>query len=478
MKLCRLIACASLVTLLATGCSIDSKSGESLLSKSPESLLKDKPVYDENKEVLYKAIELKLPLNSSLILPSNASEVGKINEVDLNGDKKDELVVFEKKENLTERTNQVGFMILSKNNDGTYTEIDNRLELGDSIEYANFYDLNGDGSKEIILLVKNNKKTNMYIYNFENNEIQKTYILDPTWIDDREKYLDMTIKIGDMNNDNKPEILMIHHDSKTTKAYASLAKFDDSLELIGYTELENVKTLSNFYITIGTVSTEKIDDKTVENKGIFLDIPIVQDNNYATQILYVDEHNKLKKAFDDNNMPTIKPYYIPLEDINNDKVIDIPVILRGSGDVYTTKNSTTVNWSRWNGKEGPDSGLVFTSQIYYNYQYNYRLFIPNDLAQSSYIEHEFSKDEALFKFYYYDKQNSEPKNLFTIAVVNKSVRDDKKNSTASSGVILADNNEYSFILYQNNIEELKKFKIDANTIKEYFSLIYDENSKK
>ena len=89
MKLFKLITGASLLALLTTGCSLN--------SESPEELIKYKPIYNENKEILYKGINQLLPLNSSLILPSNSSEVGKINEVDLNGDGVEELVAFEKK---------------------------------------------------------------------------------------------------------------------------------------------------------------------------------------------------------------------------------------------------------------------------------------------------------------------------------------------------------------------------------------------
>lgn len=464
MKLFKVISFASILSVLITGCSFT--------SESPEELMKEKPIYNESKEQLYKAIEQKIPKKSSLLLPANSSECGKINEIDLNKDKKDEIVVFEKKENLSGDTNQVGFMILSQKSDGTYIETDSNLEDGDSIEYANFYDLNNDGNKEIILLVKNENITNMYIYTLKDGEITKRYILDPKWIKAKEEFSDMIVNIGYINSDSKLDILVINHDSKTNKAYASILNFEKDINLIDYVELSNVKSLKNLYITIGTIATEKVGESTLEKKGVFLDIPIVQDNNYTTQILYM-QNNKLKKAFKDDDKSTIKPYYIPVEDVNNDKVIDIPIVTgSGNGNMYTPKLSATINWNRWNGKEDESSGLVFTSQIYYNYQYNYKLFIPNNLASNSYIESAFQGKEALFRFHYYDKINTEPKNLFTIAVISKNQIEDKNSPKNSLPVLLGETNEYNFVLYQNDVKELKKLKIDIETIKEYFSLIY------
>lgn len=464
MKLFKLITCASLIVLLTTGCSIN--------SESPEELIKDKPICDENNEILYKGIKQLLPQNSSLILPSNSSEVGKINEVDLDGDGVKELVAFEKKENLSENKNEVGFVVLSKNKYGAYTDKGNILQSGDSIEYANFYDLNNDGYKEIILLIKDVNKTNMHIYSFKNDEIKKIYTLDPTWIKERENLLDLKIKIGYIDDDDKLDILLLHYDSKSSKVYTSLANFTKELQLIDSTEFEDVKGLNNLYITIGTISKEKIGDVTKEKKGVILDIPMIQNNNYMTQIIYVKD-KKINKAFNYNDKNLMKPYYIPTEDIDDDNVVDIPIV-KGSGNIYTQKTSAQISWYKWNGKEKEKSGLVFISQIYYNYQYNYKVYIPNILANKIDVQQapQNKGNEVLFKFYYYDVVSGESKNLFTISVINKKLIEDKKNSSTSNGILLKETDEYNFVLYQDDLQELKKLKINTEALRENFSLIY------
>jgi hypothetical protein len=179
----------------------------------------------------------------------------------------------------------------------------------------------------------------------------------------------------------------------------------------------------------------------------------------------------MKKAFSDNEK-NIKPYYIPVEDINNDNVIEIPIV-KGSGNTYAQKNSAEISWYKWNGKQDEKSGLVFISKRYYNYQYNYKMFIPNNLINNISIEQEYNGDDVLFKFYYYNAVNFKNKNLFTISVVSKNLVDDKKNALSTNNIILGETGEHSFILYQNDVEELKKLKINTDALREYFSLIYD-----
>ena len=409
MKLFKLTALSALLMITLSGCSLN--------SESPEQLIKEKPVYSEASLKLYKQIEKILPsLNSSLLLPRNSSEVAKINEVDLNKDGEKELVVFEKKEDVNENKTEVGFMVLKKDKNGEYQEEGNVLEGGETIEYANFYDLDKDNHLEIILLIKKQDKTNMYIYKFEDNELSKVDTLNPYWIKDKDNITDMKIKIEYIDNDDILDILVLNYNPKTNKVYSSLLNFDGKIKLLDYIEHENVKNLNNLYITYGQVDTNK--------NGIVLDIPNLKDNNYRTQILYTKD-KKLEKVFKDDDKNLMKPYYIAVEDINKDKVLEIPIVA-GSSSIYTLQSSSTVSWYRWNGKYNEDARLVFNSRIYYNYKYNFKLDIPNNLVNKIYSEQEYQGENTLFKFYYHDSVENEPKNIFTIIVSPKPVADEGK----------------------------------------------------
>lgn len=385
MKLFKLTALSTLLMITLSGCSLN--------SESPEQLIKEKPVYSEENLNLYRQIENLLPsLNSSLLLPRNASEVAKINEVDLDKDGEKELVVFEKKEDVNANKTEVGFMVLKKDKNGEYQEGGNILEGGETIEYANFYDLDKDKHLEIILLIKKQDKTNMYIYKFKDNELNKVATLNPYWINDRYNLTDMKIKVEYIDNDDILDILVLNYNPKINKVYSSLLNFDGKIKLLDCIEHENVKNLNNLYITYGQVDTNK--------NGIVLDIPNLKENNYITQILYTKD-KKLKKVFEDDDKNLMKPYYIPVEDINKDKVLEIPIV-GGSSSIYTLQSSSTVSWYRWNGKNNEDARLVFNSRIYYNYKCNFKLEIPNNLINKIYSEQEYQGENILFKFYYND----------------------------------------------------------------------------
>ena len=201
-----------------------------------------------------------------------------------------------------------------------------------------------------------------------------------------------------------------------------------------------------------------------------LDIPNLKDNNYRTQILYTKD-KKLEKVFKDDDKNLTKPYYIAVEDINKDKVLEIPIVA-GSSSIYTLQSSSTVSWYRWNGKYNEDARLVFNSRIYYNYKYNFKLDIPNNLVNKIYSEQEYQGENTLFKFYYHDPVENEPKNIFTIIVSPKPVADEGKNITNKSSMILAENYDNTFILQKNNEELLKALNITTEALMEYFSLIY------
>lgn len=142
-------------------------------------------------------------------------------------------------------------------------------------------------------------------------------------------------------------------------------------------------------------------------------------------------------------------------------------IVAGSSSIYTLQSSSTVSWYRWNGKYNEDARLVFNSRIYYNYKYNFKLDIPNNLVNKIYSEQEHQGENTLFKFYYHDLENN-LKNIFTIIVSPKPVADEGKNITNKSSMILAENYDNTFILQKNNEELLKSFKYNYRSINGVF----------
>ena len=467
MKFFKSTAILGFLMLSLTGCALG--------SESPEQLIDQKPIYNENNKKLYESVNRIVGSSASLLLPANLQDVGKINKVDLDNNGIEEVIVFEKSKNLNTNESEVGFFILNKKQDD-YEKISKESISGESIEYANFYDLDNDGNKEIILAAKGQIKTTLYVYKYIDGEIKKSIEIKPTWINDRYNLTDMKIEIGYINNDNKLDILMANYDSRNSRMYVSVINYDginNGVELIDYVKFDNVKNISELYITLGNIASQA---KGSTIKGIVLDIPMTKESSYFTQMLYFEDDN-LKKAFEDNDKSLMKSYYIPVEDINKDKVIDIP-ILNGSlnENTYTSKSSANISWYSWNGKKDSSSGLLFTSQIYYNYEYNYKFFIQNNLANKIYVEQETNSDNVIFKFNYYDEKEKGSKTLFTITAHSKNiVVDESKNINLQNqvGISLKETDKYNFILTIVDTDQLNRLDLTVESLKEYFSLIYE-----
>ncbi len=457
MRLLQLTLLMGLV-FFTTGCNIESRSPEQLLkekpiyTRSPEQLLKEKPIYSKEKESLYKGIN-QVILNATLELPKNSKDVGQINEEYLDVDGTKEIIAFSKKENQNKGTSEVGFTILSKNNNETYDAKGSKYIHGDSIEYAKFCDLNNDDYKEIIFLSKLGFTYDLHIYSYKDNKISKLYSLDSAI-----ENLDVKISVSDIDDDQKDDILLITFDSVTKKANISVLDFDKKLNLKGSVEIDDVKNINDLYITIGNVAPKK--------KGIVLDVPTIY-NEYKTQIVLFD-NGELKKAL--NDFYTTKSYYIPSQDFNNDKVIEIPIGYI-TGNNYNKNEASNVSWYRWNGKFDDDSEIVFVSEIYYNYKYNFKFLLPNNIAKKLDVTQDIENKDTLFKFSYYDELKN-LKDLFSISVISKKSIDESKVMTTSNGIILNESLDNTFVLYINDIQEMEKLKITEESLKEYFSLIY------
>lgn len=449
MKLLRVVAIVFVVCIMTTGCDTS--------SDLPEDLLNDNIVYDKGNNELYTFVNKSLD-GTTLILPNNSNEVGQINEVGSN------IIAFQKKQDVNLKTNQVGFVLISKNNE-RYTMEDSYLEEGEEIEYAYLYDLNNDGNDEVILVINNKSVMTMNVYSTNGNKIKKTSEVKPTWLKDYKKYTNMKIKIGFIDNDLKLDILMMNYDNSNGEMYATILNYsnDNELSTTNAVKISNVKNLNDLYLVIGKIYNNK--------KGIILSIPTLKEGNYATQILFMKD-NKLKKVFNDHNL-ILNSYYVPVRDANKDGIIDIPVLNNNMVESFASnsKPSSLVSWRKWNNKTGKDADTIFVSQVYYNYKNNFKFLVPDNLANKLYIQKNVLDDISYYVFYYYDKESKEPLELFQIGISPKNLVEDTKTSPKMDSILAETENNYYQLLIRNK-EDFEKYDLTLDSMKEYFSLIY------
>lgn len=450
MKLLKLATLVFITCIITTGCSTS--------SDSPENLLNENIIYNESRNELYNFVNQSLD-GTVLLLPGNSSEMGEINELDSN------IIAFQRKQDVNTSISKVGFILVSK--DGNeYSLKDSYLQEGEDIEYANFYDLNNDGNDEIILLINNDSITTMNIYSIVNDKIELLSNIKPTWLDKNGKYTSTKIDIGFIDDDSQLDILMMNYDYNSGSMYATLLNYtqDNKLKNSNSVEFKNVRNLKELYTSIGMVSNNR--------KGVVLSIPTIKDSGYMTQILCL-ENNKLTKVFDENN-EIYNSYYVPVEDINSDHIIDIPVLNNNMIENYTTnsKASALINWKIWNDKFDNDADTIFISQVYYNYKNNFKFLVPNNLANKLYIQKNIVGNAPHYIFYSYDENDKEPTELFQISISQKNVVDDTKSSTSIETILgETDNNYYQVIV--NDKEAFEKYDLTLDKVNEYFSIIYE-----
>lgn len=458
MKLLKLAALMFVICFMVTGCGTS--------SDSPENLLNDNIVYNNNKNKLYNFVNQSLD-GANLLLPNNSSEVGEINELDSN------VIAFQRKQdvNSTNSSNRdkVGFVLISKNGD-EYVLEDSHLQEGKDIEYANFYDLNNDGDEEVVLLVNSDKGTTLYVYSIKDNEIELISSIKPTWLNDYDKYTNTKVKIGFFDEDFTLDILMININSTSSKMYATVLNLDENniVKKTNSLEFKDINYNKDLYIASGKVNNNN-------KKGIVLSIPVNKDNSYITQIITLDG-NVIKEVFNEENI-IVNSYYIPVKDVNFDGVLDLPVLNNRMIDSFATlttsvpTTSSLITWRKWNSKEGENANTIFISQVYYNYKDNFRLWLPNKLANKLYIKKVINGDSTHYSFNYYEQDDKPPVEIFEIGLSSKNLVEDAK-STPKLETILAetDNNYYQLIIKDKKAFE--KYNLTIENIKEYFSLIY------
>ncbi|MGM9536225.1 MAG: hypothetical protein ACI3VR_13260 [Intestinibacter sp.] len=465
MKLLKLVGILSLVTVLCTGCYNREYTTESLFSNLP--------VYNSDKKDLSEEVTRVLG-SAALILPSNSTEVGKINEVDLDQNGEDEVVFFEKKEGIRVK-NEVGFTILDSNSDGDYDI--SYTESGNKIKYANFYDLDNDGNKEIILLVENDYMTTLTICRYEDGKVNTLISKNNFNYFNRDRFTKMGIMVKDINDDKILDLIVYNYNDKTNKMNVYACNLEnDKLSILDSVSLEDVDNFEEINISIGDITSDG-------KKALFLSLPYTKKSGYMTDIIYLED-NKFVDAFKQHEN-IFNSYYVNFEDINKDGITNVPIVDSNSVTIDTlitdaTPTSAIVSWNKYNEKKGKDADLLFVNQIYYNYENNFKFLIPNNLVGKIYVTEEtedINNSFGVYKFYYYDsndfyntKNEENKKDLFTLNLTEKNIVEDS-NNISKSNISVLETEKYVFSISDINEKQLKKFDLTVDIIKEYFSKI-------
>lgn len=474
-KLIKLMLLAVVILMTTTGCSTSTKSPEKLLTK---------PNYDEEKALLNSGISKVLYQNVNLIFPENLKESGKINYVDLDEDGKNEIVAFQKKEKIN-ADSKVGFLILREDKESySFLEDGVVLEKGDKIEFGGFYDLDGDGSKEIIMQYKDqNDVSRLKVYSFKDNKVSEIYRLDDIFTEGNVIFKSASnlnntsdsssigeidskkIKISYIDDDNNIDMIVLGYNSSNRKLKVSLVQFTSENAVVKDVKtIDDINGISEAYITIGNISKNE--------KGILLDLPIGKDGVVGTEVMYIKDGKFVNVAScKDEQMK--KAYYVPVGDINKDNIIDIPSISANSSS-FIDKSYAYITYYQWSGSSD-NNFMHIKGQSYYNYQYNFKFDIPKLMYNSLYTEQKYEGEKIQIEFKATNIRTGTLETAFTVVVKPKNGSIDDKQSLGNTkdAVRILDNEDYSYDLIINSKRILKDYSVKEDELKKSFSNVYE-----
>lgn len=446
-----MVFCCFFVAASLTGCKTESM-------KSPEKLL-EKPVTNEFNYKIYNDIRKLTPIDTTFILPKNATEVGRINKVDLNSDGSREVIAFKKKINDNQETNSIYMYIFESEGDSIVDDSEKMVRIsGDSIKYANFVDLNNNGKKEIILHVSNRGFENIYVYEYSNHTVKKKAEYSTS------KYA-IKLNFYDYNNNGKEECLAVLQD---------LTSFDvilSNMRIVG-----NEIVFDKFETSKNIDSLDKVDiinGKVSKNTRGSMFIYQSFNGSVVTQVI-IYKDGKFVKVLSEDDSKLKNPFFMRPFDINGDGILEIPKIeFKFSNN--TPKESNIITWYKWNGKEGKDSGLDMVKQIFYCYDYNFMINIPKNLRSEFFIKQKYNSAKSTFEFYLREPDDN-LEEIFEIVVLKKNGEDvDTKGKTQnpdqSISNIIFENDENMYVYKPINKKYLKEYNITFEKVKKNFEII-------
>lgn len=346
----------------------------------PVSLL-DKPAIPPESRELYQAVSQFTPPDAKWIVPSVPKSGGAIQQVDIDGDGQKEIIAFFK-----EKPGDYEIIALILKRKGQDWALWETIQgIGDSLEYAGFHDLSGNGKPELVFGFgsESSSQREIIIYSLDRGRMKRIL---------KEPYTELAVDY--LIRDTKQELVLFKHDRDHMKAEAQWFTFKN-----GQLRLEDSLKLNgsiNRYSQVLTGETGK------SKRGIFLDMDIGVHSAQTDLILL--EKRRLKSVWGDmeGKPPTFKPYSVPSEDVNGDGVIEIPTQLqpKGTEKLPMPEVPWITIWNQWDGK----NGLKSITREYRDQESGFSFQFPASWSKDITIGTEAKNGRQETTFYFLSKE--------------------------------------------------------------------------
>ncbi|GIP34425.1 VCBS repeat-containing protein [Paenibacillus sp. J2TS4] len=439
---------------LLTGCSF---------AVPPVDLLRAPSVTADLQEMRLAVLE-QLPAGAKLTLPAHFPKgTAAISEVDLDGDGLNEAIAFYKKE-----MNQfeLGAVILSKKS-GTWEKIAEIQELGSAVHYLDFQDVTGNGVQDMLVGWSGGEevKKELTVYSFPDGKIREI---------GRNSYSELVV--GDLNNDQVSEVVLIQLDRNESIAKAEL-----------YHYLEGKLRPADRIALDGTINGYTqilLGNATESRKGVFIDAGVGAHSSTTT--LLVMEEGRLRDVFGGAKAKDgggiYNPYTVMSEDINQDGIIEIDLMRQppGTEELPMVAVPWIHSWHQWDGLDG----LKRVHDNFYDFSAGFRFDFPDGWHDRITITKEEDASSGSFLFEYVGEDRKYKQELLTLAYFPRDDKQEKerdRKDKQSEIVPLGERNEKTFIallptehpkLPEQAAKEYEKLRIDPQQIRDLFHFVH------
>ncbi|WP_136605903.1 hypothetical protein [Paenibacillus dokdonensis] len=364
------IPAAFLLMLLLSGCSFI----------SDPVLMMQTPQLSAEKESLRSIIMAQLPEDANLIRSNEEDDTNVIHFVDLDNDGVSEAVVFYE---TPDQNIGVHGIIFKKSND-TWVKQITFDGVGKVLESLYFKDMTNDGKVDIVAgFSMGNEETQnrVFIYSYNGKSLER--VLERPYTN---------FVISDMNRDHINDLTIVdlkHGESN----FITTFQYDEG----SFVELDRLELKPYIYEYYNIVAGKVfVDQEGNSIEGIVLDATLSTVGDASFTSIIVMQDGKLKSVFEKDDQ-TFRQSRIFSEDVNNDGIIEIPLLTKPAGWEYFDQKEIPYFYSyyQWDGK----TGLKFIAEKYHDKKNDFDFgFFPPQWHNKITVDTKSQKDKYL-RFY-------------------------------------------------------------------------------
>lgn len=352
-----------------------SLSGCGLSFEAPPDLIKT-PITSEQDYKNMEVIRSFLNNDEKIEMPQEMKNPTSSVDIDIDGDGKNEKIVFFVKKN----GYQTGINLLSENSAGKWELLYQEKQVGRAIKYFDLYDINGDGTLEILLGVNVGGYYNLYIYGLSKNGLQ---------LIDQIKYS----KVKILKRDNQCSHIVTSLNNKAT---------DELTTELNVYEWKKGKIQNIFSRTYDGFTQQIEVGKVSKNKqGIYLGLS--SDFDSIEYILLLNKGSTYEEKAHLESQ-----YALSFSEKANGFIGDVLdtgelAILSVIPPLDTTKRQVQdflQVWKVWNENQGFKNYCAFLENI----SDGYKLKIPVSWLNN--LSYQYSSDRGISQISFYDKSKS------------------------------------------------------------------------